>query len=72
MTWCYLESFSKVLKEVLLLWFGVFYLSLEFFSFEVSLVMTFLVSFLLPVVLFLFFPFLLGDGGYDNWFCGLV
>ena len=42
---CYLESFSKVLKVVLLLWFGVFYPFLEFFSFEVSLVMTFLVSF---------------------------
>ena len=61
---CYLESFSKVLKVVLLLWFDVFYPSLEFFSFEVSLVMIFLVSFLLLVVLFLFSSFLLGDGGY--------
>ena len=75
MALCYLESFSKVLKVVLLLWFGVFYPSLEFFSFEVSLVMIFLVSFSFPCHFIFVFSISFGgwgDTGYDDRFCGLV
>jgi len=46
-----------------LLWFGVFYPSLEFFSFEVSLVMIFLVSFLYLSFFIFYFPFSFVDLG---------
>src|SRR6266487_4346463 len=68
----YLESFSKVLKVVLLLWFGVFYPSLEFFSFEVSLVMTFLVSFSFTCRFIFIFSISFGRWGVLDRMIGFV
>ena len=72
MALCYLESFSKVLKVVLLLWFGVFYPSLEFFSFEVSLVMTFLVFFFFYLSFYFVFSISFGGWGVLDMTIGFV
>ena len=71
MATCYLESFSKVLKEFCCL-FDVFYLSLEFFSFEVSLVITFLVSFSFTCRFIFVFSISFGGWGVLDMMIGFV